>query len=174
MLGIKLTQTIIEINVLGRSYKLSILKILAIMFLAFVVSAFTFCSCCTYTLTDVIDIAFEKFMNLINGSTEMSVRVKTIKEKTCDCDSPWYSPCVVWGNKEIKEQSCNSKGSCERKSNVQGAVESDTQERSIIKDSSKECDKANCEDCPARLDDAGQPNNVVDPFYNRGGNRTLF
>ena len=174
MLGIKLTQTIIEINVLGRSYKLSILKLLAIFFLVFIVSAFTFCSCCTYTLTDEIDIVFENAMNMISGSNEVSVRVKTIKEKTCECDSPWYSPCVVWGSKSIKEQSCNEQGTCETKSSVKGAVESDMKERSIIKDSSKQCQDAKCEDCPVRLDDAGKSNNVVDPFYNRGGNRTLF
>ena len=107
---LKLTQTVIEINVMGKSIKLSVLKIIALVVLGWCMAAFVLCSCCIYTLTDVIDIAYEKVSNYLNGSNEVSVRIQSILDKPCDCDSPWYSPCVVWGNKQVKEQSCNKEG----------------------------------------------------------------
>ena len=173
MFELKLTQTIIEIKILGRVYKLSILKIIAMAILGWIIFAFVFCSCCTLTLTDVIDIGFEKLLNYFNGSDEVSVRVKSLQDKKCSCDSPWDSPCVVWGNKQVKEESCNTEGGCEDKSNVKGASEKSTSDKCASKSCSDDCDKLNSDDCPVRLDNAAQGNNVVDPFYNRGGNRSF-
>ena len=43
----------------------------------------------------------------MTGSDEVSVEISNIHKKTCECKSPWYSPCVIWGSKSVKESGCN-------------------------------------------------------------------
>jgi len=137
-----LTQTILEIKMLGRVFTFSVLKLVAIMALIWITSAFVFCSCCTYTLTDVIDILFEKAIVLFGGSKDVSIRVKRLQDKTCACKSPWYSPCVVWGSMQVKEDSCNLSGGCENSAAIGGAEERDTVGKCSSSNVANSCDKA--------------------------------
>ena len=126
MFELKLNQTFLEIKLMGRVLKLTLLNIIMILILLWTIGAFVLCSCCTYTLTDVIDLAYDKAMRLMGDNSEVSVRIQDIRDKSCACDSPWYSPCVVWGNKQVKEDSCNKEGGCEDENPVKGADETET------------------------------------------------
>tara|TARA_B110000444_G_C18764011_1_gene559011 strand:+ start:553 stop:1059 length:507 start_codon:yes stop_codon:yes gene_type:complete len=126
MFEFKLNQTFLEMKILGRVIKLTLLNIIMMIILFWTVGAFVLCSCCTYTLTDVIDLAYDKVLRLMGDTGEVSVRIQNIHDKTCACDSPWYSPCVVWGNKQVKEDSCNKEGGCEEANAVKGADETET------------------------------------------------
>ena len=126
MFELKLNQTFLEIKVLGKVIKLTLLNIIMMLILGWIIGAFVLCSCCKYTLTDIIDLAYDKLLRLLGDTSEVSVRIQNIHEKDCACESPWYSPCVVWGNKQVKEDSCNKTGGCEDKNNIKGATESET------------------------------------------------
>ena len=52
-------------------------------------------------------LAFHAVYNILTGSDEVSIEIAGIHKKECDCSSPWYSPCVIWGSKSIKESGCN-------------------------------------------------------------------
>jgi len=126
MFEFKLNQTFLEMKIFGRTIKLTLLNIIMMLILFWTVGAFVLCSCCTYTLTDVIDLAYDKVLRLMGDNSEVSVRIQNIRDKTCACDSPWYSPCVVWGNKQVKEDSCNKDGGCENQNYIKGADETET------------------------------------------------
>lgn len=175
MFELKLNQTFIEINVLGRVYKLTLLKIILGAILAWIISAFVLCSCCTYTLTDVIDLAYDKVMRLMGNNNEVSLRIQGIHNKTCECKSPWYSPCVVWGNKQIKEDSCNKEGGCEDENDVESANETECATGSCVGSSSVNKCK-NVDNQTITLSDSDVDNLTTDAKFNesfasRGGNR---
>lgn len=172
MFELKLNQTLIDIKILGREIKLSLIKMIWLGILLWITSAFVICSCCTYTLTDVIDLAYDKILRLLGNNNEVSLRIQHIHDKKCACKSPWYSPCVVWGNKQIKEDSCNKEGSCEDNAYVKGADESEC--------SLKKCETSNCADKCKQVKNDNNDNNIHnltdddkfnEPFYTRGGNR---
>ena len=87
MFELKLNQTFLEIKLLGRVVKLTLLNIIMILILLWIIAAFVLCSCCTYTLTDVIDLAYDKVLRLMGDNSEVSVRIQDIHDKNCACDS---------------------------------------------------------------------------------------
>lgn len=175
MFEFKLNQTLIDIKILGREIKLSVIKVILIVILSWVISAFVLCSCCTYTLTDVIDLAYDKVLQLLGDNNEVSLRIQNIHDKKCACDSPWYSPCVVWGNKQIKEDSCNKEGGCEENAYIKGANES---ESSLKKCGTSDCANK-CKDVKKdkidltsdKIQNLTADNKFTESFYTRGGNR---
>jgi hypothetical protein len=84
----------------------SALKYAIAIALVWVVLGMTMCSCCSYSLGDMIRLAFHTVYNLLTGSDEVSIEITDIRKKTCECASPWYSPCVIWGSKSAKEGGC--------------------------------------------------------------------
>jgi hypothetical protein len=84
----------------------SALKYAIAIALVWLVLGMTMCSCCSYTLGDMIRLAFHAVYNLLTGSDEVSIEITDIRKKTCECESPWYSPCVIWGSKSAKESGC--------------------------------------------------------------------
>ena len=84
----------------------SVLKYAIAIALVWVVLGMTMCSCCSYTLGDIIRLAFHSMYSLLTGSDEVSIEMTDIRKKTCECSSPWYSPCVIWGSKSAKEGGC--------------------------------------------------------------------
>jgi hypothetical protein len=85
----------------------SVLKYAIAIALVWVVLGMTMCSCCSYTLGDMFRLAFHTVYSLLTGSDEVSIEITDIRKKTCECDSPWYSPCVIWGSKSAKENACS-------------------------------------------------------------------
>ena len=82
------------------------MKYLIAIALVWVVLGMTMCACCSYTLGDIIRLAFHSIYNIMTGSDEVSIEISDIRKKTCECKSPWYSPCVIWGSKAAKESGC--------------------------------------------------------------------
>lgn len=175
MFELKLNQTFMEINVLGRVYRLTILKMIIGSILAWIISAFVLCSCCTYTLTDVIDLAYDKAFRLMGNNDKISLRIQNIYDKTCSCKSPWYSPCVVWGNKQIKEDSCNKEGSCEDNNIVDSADETECATGSCVGSSSvnkcKNIANEKVTQCESDFNNLTSDGKFNEPFASRGGNR---
>jgi hypothetical protein len=88
----------------------ALIKVVVTATAVWIILGMTMCSCCSYTATDMIRLAFHSAYNLLTGSDEVSIEVKDIRKKTCECtESPWYSPCVIWGSKSAKESGCNKK-----------------------------------------------------------------
>jgi hypothetical protein len=85
----------------------SALKYAIAIALVWVVLGMTMCSCCSYTLGDMFRLAFHAVYSLLTRSDEVSIEITDIRKKTCECDSPWYSPCVIWGSKSAKESACS-------------------------------------------------------------------
>lgn len=174
MFEIKLNQTLIDIKILGREIKLSLLKVIIICILLWIISAFLLCSCCTYTLTDVIDLVYDKFIRLLGDKNEVSLRIQHIHNKKCACKSPWYSPCVVWGNKQIKEDSCNKDGSCEDNTYVKGANESECSSKKccLSNNSTSKCKNVKMKDNHYNGDNVR--NLTMDNTFTEGNSVTYF
>jgi hypothetical protein len=94
----------------------TVLKYAIAISLVWVVLGMTMCSCCRYTLGDIIRLAFHTVYNLLTGSDEVSIEITDIRKKTCECSSPWYSPCVIWGSKSAKESGCTKE--CKKKNDA--------------------------------------------------------
>ena len=84
-----------------------VIKYIIIIAIVWVVMGMTICSCCKYTLGDMLRLAIHAVYNLLTGSDEVSIEIADIHKKSCNCSSPWYSPCVIWGSKSAKESGCN-------------------------------------------------------------------
>jgi hypothetical protein len=82
------------------------MKYLIAIALVWVVLGMTMCACCSYTLGDIMRLVFHSIYNIMTGSDEVSIEISDIRKKTCECKSPWYSPCVIWGSKSAKESGC--------------------------------------------------------------------
>jgi hypothetical protein len=83
----------------------STLKYAIAIALVWLILGMTMCSCCRYTLGDMIRLAFHAVYNLLTGSDEVSIEITDIQKKTCKCDSPWYSPCVIWDPRAQRRRS---------------------------------------------------------------------
>ena len=84
----------------------TIIKYIIAIALVWIVMGVSICSCCSYTLGDMIRLAFHAVYSLLSGNDEVSIEITDIRKKTCECSSPWYSPCVIWGSKSAKESGC--------------------------------------------------------------------
>jgi hypothetical protein len=108
-------------------------KIVIGLIVIWIVSGMVFCSCCQYSIIDMIKLFIHFLYSLISGNNEMSLEVKNIKTKPCNCDSPWYSPCVIWGSKKLKDSCCNKdkknntmeNDDCDVRHNVEGKYSGD-------------------------------------------------
>tara|TARA_Y100000816_G_scaffold292585_1_gene288828 strand:- start:111 stop:506 length:396 start_codon:yes stop_codon:yes gene_type:complete len=115
-------------------------------------------------------IFFLKLWSFVGDADQVKIQIKALEgDAPCKCDSPWYSPCVVWGSKGAKDASCNKNGTCEDKYSP-GAGEANSKPTKC-KDGSKNCAKvSNKFHCNQKIKESGK--HVFDPFQNRGGNRT--
>lgn len=126
-----------EIKILDTTVEISIMYMLTGTVLLWILGGFLICSCCQYTVTDGVMLVYYKLLKMVGDSDEISIKLQSIQAKTCDCESPWYSPCVMWGSKKMKEAGCNKDGGCDKKQ-LDGAAEN-TNSKNGCKDSSGEC-----------------------------------
>ena len=135
--------------------------------LVWVVLGMTMCSCCNYTLGDMIRLAFHTVYNLLTGSDEVSIEITDIRKKTCECKSPWYSPCVIWGSKSAKESGCTEK--CKKKKD---ALENGVDAAALGSQGAKDAFGCGCEATNTDVGAGGAAyvrDNVI--LSNRCGNR---
>lgn len=87
-------------------FSFTALKIVIGIAIAWLIAGMTLCSCCKYTIADMMRLASHFAYNIVSGNDEVSIEITDIRKKTCECKSPWYSPCVIWGSKSAKEKGC--------------------------------------------------------------------
>jgi hypothetical protein len=143
------------------------LKYIVAIALVWVVLGVTVCSCCKYTIRDILQLVFHAIYKLLSGSDEVSVEVENIHKKTCECDSPWYSPCVIWGSKSAKEGGC-AKDDNKEANTLENGVDSSSLGSHRAKESF-------ASGCAATNTDVGATGSAFvrnnDILPNRGGNR---
>lgn len=146
-------------------------NIIMICILLFVIAAFLFCSCCSLTFSDMISLVVNRIIFMVTDSDEVKIDIEKLKEKGCACDSPWYSPCVIWGSKSAKEEVCNVEGGC---LNKQGdKIEIQESDKKTGKDCSDNCETVDSSyQCGKCLNES--PPNLHDPTFTRGGNSVQF
>lgn len=140
-------------------------NILAIICLIWLISGFVICSCCEYTLADTLKLAYYKLWSYVGDADEIKIVVEDIKKKKCDCDSPWYSPCVVWGSKQAKEASCNKNKTCEEKQ-LPGSKSKCSDKKNCALDAGKVLGGYNCS---KKINASGK--HIFNQDTSRGGNR---
>ena len=146
------------------------LKIVIAAVVIWILAAMVTCSCCKYTVGDMFRLATHFAYNVISGSDEVTIEIADIRKKTCECKSPWYSPCVIWGSKNAKDGGCTKDCHKEKKAVEDGVDESLTKTKG---GASKEAFGCGCGKTGTDIGDGVTGAFANDPFIlqNRGGNR---
>lgn len=156
-----------EIGTLSNSVSTVFKYIISIVLVWFILGLVV-CSCCKYTIGDILRLISHTIYKLISGNDEVSIEIEDIHKKTCECDdSPWYSPCVIWGSKSAKENGCSKDDTKESDTLVNGVDSA-----SLGSQGAKEAFGCGCAATNTDIGSGGSAyvrDNVILP--NRGGNR---